>query len=63
MVEYDFYSTCWRGDRNTTTSFIKIISNSKPWEILFITCYTCITIFRLTELFSSILDTKIPIDI
>ena len=26
------------------TSWIKIISNQKPWEILFITCYDTISI-------------------
>ena len=42
---YDFYPTScvffipepWRGDRKHSTSWIKIIANPKPWEILFIT--------------------------
>ena len=44
-VAYDFYPTScvffipepWRGDRKHSTSWIKIIANPKPWEILFIT--------------------------
>ena len=44
-VGYDFYPTScvfsipkpWRWDRKHSTSWIKIISNPKAWEILFIT--------------------------
>ena len=66
MVGYDFYPTgCvfsipkpWRGDKKYTTSWIKIISNHKPWEIRFITCYNTISIF--TYLLCSLLDAKVP---
>ena len=36
--------------------WIKIISNHKSWEILFITC--CNSIFNFKKLFSSMLDAK-----
>jgi hypothetical protein len=41
----------WRGDRKRTTRWIKIISNHKPWEILFITYIPTHTIFSFIIFF------------
>ena len=46
-----------RGERKHSTSWIKIISKPKPWEILFITCYK--TTFLFTHLSSNLSDAKV----
>jgi hypothetical protein len=59
VIWYDFYPTrCVfsipeprLGDRKHKTRWIKIISNHKPWEILYLTLYRYIMKYFISELF------------